>query len=198
MEPIQVLTWVIICVFALTAIITLGGLVESFDAIRVKDEYLHKLFTVLILEIVAVCIPLGADAIKDSRCNDECMLERIKSLDASSPLAKNILELRNTFQGIFETPEYNIEISFGELDSLKAAKACPQGPFYMSNVMVFRKDRKGGTIVVPLSPAQHLCTDDGTYKIEISKQWASKGFGLTESTENIQGWGKVIPPSPTL
>lgn len=198
MEPIQALTWVVICVFALTALITIGGLVDSFKIIQVKDEYLHKLFTVLILEIIAVCIPLSAEAIKDSRCNDDCMLERIRALDRSSPLAEDILKLRNTFQGIFATPEYIVEISFAEFDSLKEAKVCPQSPLYLANVMLFSKDRKGGTVVIPLHPEPRLCTNSDILQVEINKQWADKEFGLTDTSQKIKGWGRVIPPTTNL
>ncbi len=193
MEPVEVLTWVVIIVFALTALITLGGIVESFTLIRVKEEYLHKLFPVLLLEIVAICIPIAGEEL---RCDDACMLEKIRNLDPSSELAKDILAMRRNFEGIFVTPEYRVEISFGDLSSRKEAKVCPQGPFYYENVAVFNKDRKAGTRVVAFSPEPQLCTEGNILRIEISRDWATAEFGLTDETVNtIEGWGRVIPPT---
>jgi hypothetical protein len=193
-DPVQILTWVIIVVFALTALITLGGIVESFEFIQVKEEYLHKLFPVLLLEIVAICIPIAGEEL---RCDEACMFEKIKNLDPSSNLARDILEMRKNFEGIFVTPEYKIEISFGELSSPKEAKVCPQGPLYYEHVMVFNNDRNGGTNVIAFSPEPQLCTDSNMLRIEISQDWANKEFGLNdEVTGKIEGWGRIMPPMP--
>ena len=56
-------------------------------------------------------------------------------------------------------------------ESLDEARVCPQGPLYHANVLVFSKDRKGGTLVVPLKPAPQLCTDTNVHKIMISRRW---------------------------
>lgn len=198
MQPIEVLTWVIIVVFSLTALITLGALVENFKWIRIKEVYLKKLFFSLILEIVAVCIPLSADAIKQSSCDRNCMISRINALEPSDPLAEDILKLRDTFSGIFKTPEYNVEISFEELPGKEIAKVCPSSPLYKANVMIFNKSRSGGALVVPVKPAPGLCVDNGPIKIAISKEWAKNDFHLSPDTRKISGWGRVIPPSMEL
>ncbi len=43
MDPINALAWIFIGVFLITAIITLGGILENFKFIEVKKEYLKLL-----------------------------------------------------------------------------------------------------------------------------------------------------------
>ena len=198
MEPIQVLTWVVIVVFSVTAIITLGGLVTNFKYIQVKEQYLKKLFVTLVLEIIVVCIPLSTDAIKESRCGDDCLAEKIKNLNPSSDLAKSILDMRDTFSGIFKTPEYTVEISFDELETKDSAKVCPQSPLYRSNVMIFNKARSNGALVIPVKPAPRLCSDGDLYKIVISTELAANNFNLSDSSVTLTGWGRVVPATPEL
>lgn len=198
MDPVQVLIWVVIVVFATTAIITLGGLVENFKYIQIKEEYLKKLFVALILEIIAVCIPLSSEAIRESRCGEDCMAERIANLDPTSKLAQRILEMRDTFSGIFKTPEYTAEISFDDFEHKDDAKVCPQTPLYRSNVMVFNQSRSGGVLVIPVKPDPNLCSNEKLYRIVISREWAEEEFKVIDHQEKLTGWCRVVPPTLEL
>ena len=63
MLPITVIVWTYTVVFSMTALITLGGLIENFPFIKVKDQYMRGLFRALILEIIGGAVVLAANAI---------------------------------------------------------------------------------------------------------------------------------------
>ncbi len=61
MEPIQVIAWTYVAVFAITALLTLGGIVDTFTFIQIPEPYLRKLFYALILEIVVGGVAIGSN-----------------------------------------------------------------------------------------------------------------------------------------
>ena len=63
MEPISLIVWTYAIVFASTAAITLGGLIENFRLIKVKDEYMKGLYTALILEVIAGAVIVAPSVI---------------------------------------------------------------------------------------------------------------------------------------
>jgi hypothetical protein len=56
MDPMSTLAWVVTVFFAITAGVTLLGIIESPRLIQLRPQYLKALFTALVLELVAVVV----------------------------------------------------------------------------------------------------------------------------------------------
>lgn len=62
MEPISVIVWTYVSVFAATAFVTVGGVVEN-SPVKVREPYLRGLYATLILEVVAGAIVIASQAL---------------------------------------------------------------------------------------------------------------------------------------
>ena len=71
MEPITVIVWTYTAVFSMTAFVTIGGLIENFPFIKVKDQYMKGLYMTLILEIVGGAVAIAATTIRTEVTNGQ-------------------------------------------------------------------------------------------------------------------------------
>lgn len=83
MEPITVIVWTFVVVFVMTAIITIGGIVDNIKFIQVQDEYLKGLYIALLLEVVGASIAVAAGAL------DQAVEKTEAQPDLASPLSHN-------------------------------------------------------------------------------------------------------------
>ncbi len=102
MEPVTVIVWIFVAVFLLTAVITLGGIVENVTFIKVPDKYLKGLYAALLLEIVGASITVGTGALNQNQEALKIELEKAK---------KEIRVLRSQLNGtnssVSDTPSMN-------------------------------------------------------------------------------------------
>lgn len=60
LTPINLIIWTFAVTFVLTAIITIGGIVDNFRFITIDKKYLNYLFTALIIEVVSGSVAIAA------------------------------------------------------------------------------------------------------------------------------------------
>ena len=74
MDPVDVIIWIFVSVFLLTAIVTLGGIVDNFRFIQVADKYLKGLYVALLLEVVGASVAV-ATGVLNKRAGEELLGE---------------------------------------------------------------------------------------------------------------------------
>lgn len=109
MDQKQILIFVCIALFALTGIITLLGII---NLLKIKEGFLNKLFTSLILQIVAIGIVGFGTFIKDNNTDDVIIIDtKISFKDIDGNLIneegqETLSEQLDRTRGITVVPNY--------------------------------------------------------------------------------------------
>ncbi|MBA1148279.1 hypothetical protein H0Z60_14580 [Ectothiorhodospiraceae bacterium WFHF3C12] len=65
MQPVEALVWIFVAVFLLTALLTLGGIVENMRFVNIPERYLKGLYAALLMQIATAGVAIAVDTLEE-------------------------------------------------------------------------------------------------------------------------------------